>query len=277
MYIWILLATIMVALSFLNTSPREDKAGVFTEIKAATVVNRFRAEHLAFYRGTECEMIYNWNSGNYDTPYECTKGNNCLDKMEDNLPLGYDMNNIVTESTHAIYCFDDNMQNGANVKECSSEEGSKNKYAISFAKIPERWYSKTETEVTITEGESSRKVKMVAPTPNFTNYLAKELSGVKNMGWMWCEGTGSTAKCHLVGRTAIQIVYEKNPQNAKGSIAKYVNFVFPKVFYIGSDDASKAFQEKCMQGKPCLFAFDKYRNADGGGHCHVQQHNNSGE
>ena len=30
MYIWILLATIMVALSFFNTSPREDKASVFT-------------------------------------------------------------------------------------------------------------------------------------------------------------------------------------------------------------------------------------------------------
>lgn len=274
MYIWILLATIMVALSFLNTSPREDKAGVFTEIKAATVVNRFRAEHLAFYRGTECEMIYNWNSGNYDIPYECTKNNNCLSKMEDNLPLGYDITSI--QSTHAIYCFDDNIQNGANLKKCSSDEGSKNKYAISFAKIPERWYSKTETEITIPEGESSRTVKMVAPTPNFTNYLAKELSGVKNMGWMWCEGTGSTAKCHLVGRTAIQIVYEKKPQNAKGSIAKYVSFVFPKVFYIGSDNASKAFQKKCMQGEPCLFAFDKYRNADVSGHCYGQ-HDNSGE
>lgn len=269
MYIWILLATIMVALSFLNTSPREDKAGVFAEVKAATVVNRFRAEHVAFYRGTECEMLYNSQSSNYNSPYECTKGNNCLNKMEENLPVGYDMTDVATESTHAIYCFSDKIENGGQVRSCSSADGKKNRYAVSFAQIPNRWYSKKATEITVTEGDSSHKVSMVAPTPNFTNYLARELSGVKNMGWMWCE----TNKCHLVGRTAIQVAYERNPQNEKGSIAKYVKFVFPPVFYTGQDNASRQFREKCKSGAPCLFAFDKYRNTDIGGHCRTQRRN----
>ena len=64
MYIWILLATIMVALSFLNLSPRADKDNTINEIKAAIVVNHIKAEHYAMLKTMECEFLMN----NYSTP-----------------------------------------------------------------------------------------------------------------------------------------------------------------------------------------------------------------
>ena len=63
MYIWILLATIMVALSFFNLSPRADKEHALNEIRAATVVNRFKAEHVAMQKTMQCEIVKNRNNG----------------------------------------------------------------------------------------------------------------------------------------------------------------------------------------------------------------------
>ncbi len=59
MYIWILLATIMVALSFFNVAPRADKEHALNNVKAATIINRFNAEHSARLHTIECEIIYN--------------------------------------------------------------------------------------------------------------------------------------------------------------------------------------------------------------------------
>lgn len=68
MYIWILLATIMVALSFYNVSPRADKDHVLNEVRAATVSNRFKIEHKAILKTMECEIMYQRNDGCWDTP-----------------------------------------------------------------------------------------------------------------------------------------------------------------------------------------------------------------
>jgi hypothetical protein len=62
MYIWILLATIMVTFAFYNVAPRADKEHALNEIKAATIVNRFKAEHSARLHTMECEILYNQNS-----------------------------------------------------------------------------------------------------------------------------------------------------------------------------------------------------------------------
>ncbi|MBR1825714.1 MAG: hypothetical protein IJ770_03915 [Alphaproteobacteria bacterium] len=67
MYIWILLATIMVAMTFFNVSPRVDKEHALNEIRAATVTNRFKAEHEAMLKTMECEIMYNRNNGCWDT------------------------------------------------------------------------------------------------------------------------------------------------------------------------------------------------------------------
>ena len=63
MYIWILLATIMVAMTFFNVSPRVDKEHALNEIRAATVTNRFKAEHEAMLKTMECEIMYGTNHG----------------------------------------------------------------------------------------------------------------------------------------------------------------------------------------------------------------------
>lgn len=72
MYIWILLATIMVALSFFNVSPRSDKDHALNEVRAATVTNRFKIEHAAMLKTMECEIIYQKNLGCWDSDsHEC--------------------------------------------------------------------------------------------------------------------------------------------------------------------------------------------------------------
>ncbi len=271
MYIWILLATIMVALSFFNTSPREDKSSVFTEIKASTVINRFRAEHLAFFRGTECQMLYQHSSTNFDQPRLCEFGSSdesaCTGSyttMEKNLPVGYDISDNVTSNFHAIYCFDRSIGEdaAANIKPCRN---SRDRYAVSFAKIPERWVSKTKTKVTMNEGDTP--IEVAAPLPSFTNFLAKELSGVKNMGWLWCDNS----TCHLVGRTAIQTAYEKEGNK---SVAKYIKFNFPSAFFAATYTPSVKFKEQCQVGTPCLFAIDRYRTSDVGLHCKTLNRSN---
>lgn len=276
MYIWILLATIMVALSFLNTSPREDKSSVFAEMKASTVINRFRAEHLAFFRGTECQILYQNRSANFDRPRLCEYGSSdetaCTGDyttMEKNLPVGYDISENVTSNFHAIYCFDRKIGQdaSASVVQCGN---SRDRYAISFAQIPERWISKTKTKVTMTEGSTTTEVEVVAPLPSFTNFLAKELSGVKNMGWMWCDNV----TCHLVGRSAIQTAYEKIN---KGSVAKYVKFVFPNALFATTYEPSAKFKEQCQAGTPCLFAMDRYRTSDVSRHCATLKKNNNNQ
>lgn len=74
MYIWILLATIMVAMTFFNVSPRVDKEHALNEIRAATVTNRFKAEHEAMLKTMECEIMYGQNNGwdNIVTSSSCT-------------------------------------------------------------------------------------------------------------------------------------------------------------------------------------------------------------
>lgn len=62
MYIWILLAAIMVAMSFFNVSPRADKDHVINEIRAAKISNSFKVEHVAVLKTMECEIMKHMNS-----------------------------------------------------------------------------------------------------------------------------------------------------------------------------------------------------------------------
>lgn len=264
MYIWILLATIMVALSFFNTSPREDKASVFTEIKASTIANRFRAEHIAFFRGTECEMLYNDGAYNATSlPKEFTMDfSNEYTSIASNLPVGYEKQTL---ATHAVFCFDKDIGDSALMSNCSA---SSYKYAISFAQIPARWLSKEKMKIKYVQDDGTEvDEEIIMPLPNFINYLAKELSDVQNTGWMWCGHSG----CHLVGRSTVQSRYEKV---GKGSQLKYMKFTFPDSLAGKSGGYSK-FLTECRAGVPCLFAFDKYRNSDTGLHCKAMKANKS--
>lgn len=286
MYIWILLATIMVALSFFNTSPREDKASVFTEIKASTFINRFRAEHTGYFRTLECDIIYNSNRyENSIIPVQKSDVENLgYTSLASNLPIGYNENDNGQVIYHGIYCFDKDLrEEGAALTNCNT---AAQRYLFSFSGISERWTSKTKYSVTlpdtVTKNYRGKVVEISAPVPAFSNYLAKELHGIKNTGWMYCADN----KCYLVGRSSIQTLYDKNAakneyeQKADGTYGikkggsetnpvkdtdrnKYIALHLPVADSLGSD-----FMNTCStNGMPCMFSAEKFKTTDTSGHC----------
>ena len=296
MYIWILLATIMVALSFFNTSPREDKASVFTEIKASTFINRFRAEHTGYFRTLECDIIY--NSNRYENSIipiqESDVENLGYTSLASNLPIGYNKEDSGQVIYHGIYCFDKDLrEEGAALTNCST---AAQRYLFSFSGISERWTSKTKYSVTlpdtVTKNYRGEVVDIFAPVPAFSNYLAKELHGIKNTGWMYCAGN----KCYFVGRSSIQTLYDKNAakneykkqddgtySNKKedgkyhindSSRNKYITLHLPVSDIVNSD---AKFKEICVSkvqnaageqvSLPCMFSAEKFKTTDTSGHC----------
>ena len=145
MYIWILLATIMIALSFFNLSPRPDKESVFTETKALTEITRFRLEHYAFARAAECKMI---NSVLDKVITEFPESNNDVDlkNWKDNLPIGYALNEADIDGQHIIYCLKGELEHGGSPKlaqTClNTTENPAFRYAVSFRPVPDRWITK---------------------------------------------------------------------------------------------------------------------------------------
>ena len=262
MYIWILLATIMVALSFFNTSPREDKASVFTEIKASTFINRFRAEHTGFFRTLECDILYNPNRyENSIIPVQKSDIENFgYTSLASNLPSGYNEEDNGQVIYHGIYCFDKDLrEEGAALTNCST---ATQRYLFSFSGISERWTSKAKYSITlpdtVTASYSGKVVEISAPVPAFSNYLAKELHGIKNTGWMYCADN----KCYLVGRSSI-----KNGGSANSvkdtNRNKYITLHLPAADSLGSD-----FMDTCStNGMPCMFSAEKFKTTDIGGHC----------
>lgn len=286
MYIWILLATIMVALSFFNTSPREDKASVFTEIKASTFINRFRAEHTGYFRTLECDILYNSNRyENSIIPVQKSDIENLgYTSLASNLPIGYNEEDNGQVIYHGIYCFDKDLrEEEAALTNCNT---AAQRYLFSFSGISERWTSKTKYSVTlpdtVTKNYSGEVVEISAPVPAFSNYLAKELHGIKNTGWMYCANN----KCYLVGRSSIQTLYDKNAakneyeQKADGTYGikkggsetnpvkdtdrnKYIALHLPAADSLGSD-----FMNTCStNGMPCMFSAEKFKTTDTSGHC----------
>lgn len=285
MYIWILLATIMVALSFFNTSPREDKASVFTEIKASTFINRFRAEHTGYFRTLECDIIY--NSNRYENSIipvqESDVENLGYTSLASNLPIGYNKEDSGQVIYHGIYCFDKDLrEEGAALTNCNT---AAQRYLFSFSGISERWTSKAKYSITlpdtVTASSSGTVVEISAPVPAFSNYLAKELHGIKNTGWMYCANN----KCYLVGRSSIQTLYDKNAakneyeQKEDGTYGikkggstnsvkdtdrhKYITLHLPAADSLGSD-----FMDTCStNGMPCMFSAEKFKTTDTSGHC----------
>lgn len=285
MYIWILLATIMVALSFFNTSPREDKASVFTEIKASTFINRFRAEHTGYFRTLECDILYNSNRyENSIIPIQKSDVENLgYTSLASNLPIGYNEEDNGQVIYHGIYCFDKDLrEEGATLTNCNT---AAQRYLFSFSGISERWTSKAKYSITlpdtVTASYSGKVVEISAPVPAFSNYLAKELHGIKNTGWMYCADN----KCYLVGRSSIQTLYDKNAakneyeQKEDGTYGikkggstnsvkdtdrhKYITLHLPAADSLGSD-----FMDTCStNGMPCMFSAEKFKTTDTSGHC----------
>ena len=126
MYIWILLATIMVALSFFNLSPRSDKGNAVNEIKATSLLNRFKIEHVAIYKTMECDAVLHvdslqnpsthtggWTEGSDENSIvlDVSKTSGAKPdlgyiKFSDNLPIGYDLSTspVAQNVKHTILC-----------------------------------------------------------------------------------------------------------------------------------------------------------------------------
>lgn len=269
MYIWILLATIMVALSFLNTSPREDKADVFREVRAASFVNRFRVEHIAFMQTIECPFIYNIHDYTNGQVFGETDKTNGYTSYDENLPVGYNEGDSDISIHHYVYCFkkDETMAKSTEKDRPTVGEGarcttsSEYRYAISFAQIPEKWLNKAKEKFTGAPADGA-----ITPQASFINYLAGETSGMKNIGWVWCADGPEGRECHLVGRTAAHSWYDKSVANANNvSKLKYMQFLFPSSLMTNSE-----FKSECVDsGVPCLFSYGRLRTDDANQHCYA--------
>jgi len=167
MYLWVLLATFMVALLSFNISVRPDADRQYTEAKAQTIITKFRVQHNAFkdyiaskrltvYRLSEGETTVDYRSGvtyNGGDISGPTNANLNGDDVKSYLPFGFEPD---SETFSKVYCFVDNDTNEANnypttcendsaiqtsPDTCCAEEGVA-VYVVSWRKIPSRWVAR---------------------------------------------------------------------------------------------------------------------------------------
>ena len=228
MYIWILLATIMVALSFFNVAPRADKEHALNDIKAATIINRFNAEHSARLHTLECEIIYNRNTqkngggAGWDgadgmrtssyAPVNVTGYEPVYQEFNTYLPVGYLTGNKKKDGSGSnyatgnmkqfVYCLSLSAEEDAGSKPdsevfiaCDAQDDARTKnigahrYLVSFAPIPERWLSK--------DGN-------LTPLPTFVNLLSNTSGRAASFGWL--EYVDGKPKLHGVGAAATRAI-----------------------------------------------------------------------
>ena len=258
MYIWILLATIMVALTFFNLSPRADKDYALNEIKAATVVNRFRIEHKAMIKTIECEIMKDANTSNWDANRKSATGPVTLThslslpytKFKCHLPVGYTENSDVVNSHHQVFCLkypvSENHSDNTYVA-CDKTDTHYSRYLVSYAPVPDRWVSKTDTG---------------KPLPLFASFLSKQTSSGTVYGWTDCDDDG----CVLRGLSSYggKLVFK----DATGDQGTYKKQYFEHLL-LGKDAMfwkSSDFQSTCKT-RPCLFTYEVPAVAETAYHC----------
>lgn len=265
MYIWILLATIMVALSFFNLSPRSDVGNAVNEVKAATVVNRFRAEHIAMVRTVECEVIKNhFGSGDlYPTNttfnldvFKTGVKNLAYTQYKCNLPFGYEreggaLNNV----HHALACTTKRLEDHEGDNEVIDCGHTSHRYLVSYVKVPDRWLSKDSS------GDSFQK-----PLPALVGLVAKSTGAGTVYGWLDCYEKEGSKQCHLYGYSAkIGMLTDDEISGGEGGEA------IKKLIYTRIDPKAPIWTKmehfnECFS-QPCLFAYEKLPTYDKGLHC----------
>ena len=262
MYIWILLATIMVALSFFNLSPRADKESVFTETKAASLVNRFRIEHSAFSRVAECKMV---NSISQTQTMIVFPENEQDAYVWANkaLPIGYTpANDLLTNSYHYIFCLNSELTDSVSpeiAETCVQSNPNTGadvifRYSISIAKIPERWYLKEEINSEVDAELATRDV-----LPVLSNAMAKLFVKGSVLGILSCNDDG---ECNFKGSN----IYEKQKNSNAGRLTRlsFKKGEGEKDFYT-SLFAQDGFKASCVG--TCFFAVNKLSDKDVDSHC----------
>lgn len=245
MYIWILLATIMVAFSFYNISPRADKENYINEAKTSIIVNRFKMEHSALVGTMRCEIVRQNDNGNWRSGCQKEESLGCpipttidlgYTKFTDNLPIGYEINTSALDVTHYVFGLDKEVDKPDHAIVIGSTAG--HYYAVSFAQIPNRWVRKDE----------------IAPLPSLNNFLSKNQDFGTIYGWADCDGDD----CQLRG------VATKRTEG--------------RILPNSTIWANRYFNEKCkLSGVPCFFAYTKLRNTDIGRYCEkiIDEHENN--
>lgn len=280
MYIWILLATFMVALSFFNLSPRPDKDHALNEIKAATIVNRFKAEHRAMAKTIECELIEQTDTNSWDGDYynrNSSHGPVILSHNIDlpytqftcHLPLGYEESSTLVDSTHMLFCLKHPIEQDSNyitspINGQTAEAGSNeangfvacdqtttnySRYLVSFAPINGKWLSKNGSKV---------------PVPMLVNFLAKNTSSGTVFGWTECV---SEDNCYLHGVSAKggRLAWNsvRDSDNNKQQIFQYLQLGKNSIFW-----KNNTFRTKCFRNNPtCLFSYELIAVAETSDHC----------
>ena len=230
MYIWILLATIMVALSFFNVAPRSDKEHALNEIKAATVVNRFKAEHSARLHALECEIIYNKSSQpesggegwdgeetglrrSASGPVDVSSYVPAYTTFVSYLPVGYAIGNNRKDGSgtnystsgmkHFIYCLAENAE-----EEVSDTALDEEVFIACNAQYDERTKNLGERRYLVSFAPIPdrwvSKDGTKTPIPAFVNLLAK--TGDKSATFGWLEWVNGGFKLHGVGAAATRAV-----------------------------------------------------------------------
>ena len=260
MYIWILLATIMIALSFFNLSPRADKEGVFTEVKALSLISRFKIEHTAFSRVVECKLL---NSTASDGATGKFNPKNGIDKYiweNEALPIGYERGTDLSSIVHYHYCLVDDVELGGSpalATNClNSSETPVHRYAVTFFKVPNRWLSKDIED----SGDT---------IPVLNNALSKQYVKGSILGIATCAlNNEETAvqSCTFQGTAS----YMKNLKNSEDKTTE----AGPRKGFLSFDGTSGFYRElfansdfKTECGGSCFFAIHKLSNKDVDKHC----------
>lgn len=248
MYIWILLATIMVALSFFNLSPRADKDGTFEEIKSATVVNRFMIEHRAFSDVAECKLLTNSGTHinaitNFNTDESNTDGWLYKNKA---LPIGYISGADLT-THHYTYCLSGDVTKGlapAIAPNCSNSGANPVfRYGVSFATIPDKWIAKDSGE----------------PLPVLSNALSKQYLKNSIIGILEC-GAAPISSCSF-SESKAYVVQDQEGHNQSG----FMNFSNNSGFYASLFNNAD-FVDNCA-GASCFFAIRRFTIKDRNDRC----------
>lgn len=267
MYIWVLLATLMVALNFYNLSPRRDLENVYNETRVVTLANRFRHEHLAFMQATECEMIGTNRAessftGLYGNDAETADGGLTITytNKKKNLPIGYQLDHEQFDKiSHNIICVDEDEITPKSCKEADKI------YAISFVPLDDRWINKKLVLKEIdgsTPGDPSDDVSVLAPVSTLTNYLAKAAARTRSTGWTWYDGSDY----HLEGFANsynIDVEKEEVPEiDESGNTVTKTKYKVGFKEYKFPEDIKSVLAGKCNQGDPCIYAVDIYKKND---------------
>ena len=256
MYIWILLATIMIALSFFNLSPRADKEGVFTEVKALSLISRFKIEHTAFSRVVECKLL---NSTSDDATGKFNPANGVDKYIWENeaLPIGYERGTDLSTIVHYHYCLVDDVELGGSpalATNClNSSKTPVHRYAVTFARISDRWLSKDNGDI----------------IPVLNNALSKQYVKGSILGIATCAVNGENTgieSCTFQGTASyIKNLKDSEDQKTEAEPRKgFLSFDGTSGFY-HELFANSDFKTKC--GGSCFFAIHKLSNKDVDKHC----------